>query len=189
MEAALARPARHRQVIAAQKINGGTALRLATNALNAFQFALGEGAGALHTVCVFYGSSLFYVASDELWARYRLFEVLDRAADPLPSIVHTPSNPFLHATSSLRTTDAPDDRRGFYHDQSVEALSRRGVIWFVCDNTLHGIAQEVGAFVNADPARVYADFRRGFAPGTIVVPAGVAAIVLAQEAKFALQPA
>jgi intracellular sulfur oxidation DsrE/DsrF family protein len=168
MEAALARPARHRQLIAAQKINGGTALRLAKNALDAFQFALGEGSGALHTVCVFYGSSVFYVANDELWARYRLFDVLDRASDPLPTMVHTPSNPFL---------------------QSVETLSRRGVTWFVCDNTLHGIAEEVGAFVNADPARVYADFRRGFVAGTIVVPAGVAAIVLAQEAKFAFQPA
>jgi intracellular sulfur oxidation DsrE/DsrF family protein len=189
MERVLARPARHRQVIAAPQMSRGTALRLAGNTLNAFQFALGGGPGAVHTICVFYGSSIFYVMNDSVWSTYRVFDVLDGAGDGLPLMVHEPRNPFLHARSNLRASDAPDDRNGFYHDFSIEALTRRGVTWFVCDNALHTGAEQIGRFEHVDPGTVYADLRAGLAPGSIVVPAGVAAIVLAQEARFALQPA
>jgi len=189
MEGALSRPARHRQVIAAPQISRGAALRYAGNTLNAFQFALGGGPGSVHTICVFYGSSIFYVMNDSVWSTYRVFDVLDGSGDGLPLLVHEPRNPFLHARSPLRATDAPDDTRGYYHDFSVEALSHRGVTWFVCDNALHTGAEQVGRFEHVDPAKVYADLRAGLVPGAIVVPAGVAAIVLAQEARFALQPA
>jgi intracellular sulfur oxidation DsrE/DsrF family protein len=189
MESAIARPARHRQLIAAPQVARGAALRYAGNTLNAFQFALNAGPGTVHTICVFYGTSVVYVASDELWAKYRLFDVLDGANDALPFAVHEPRNPFLHARSALRATDSPDDQTGFYHDFSIEALSRRGVTWFVCDNALHTAAEQIARFEHADPARVYGDFRAGLVREAIVVPAGVAAIVLAQEAHFTLQPA
>jgi intracellular sulfur oxidation DsrE/DsrF family protein len=184
IEAVLHRPARHKQVIAAPRIAGGQALRYAGNGLNAFQFAFGEGAGSMHIACVFYGPSLLFVANDALWGRYALFDVLDRANDALPTFVHTPQNPFLHARSSLRASDARDDMHGFYHDFTVEALSRRGVTWMVCNNALQELTREIAAAQKTAPETVYADFRRNFVPGALVVPAGVAAIVLAQEAGF-----
>ncbi len=189
IDAVLHRSARHKQVIAAPRINRGTALRYAGNGLNAFQFAFNEGAGALHVVCVFYGPSVFYASNDVLWGRYGLFDFLDRANDSLPLVVHTPQNPFLHAKSTLHSSDAPDDLHGFYHDFSVEALSRRGVSWFVCNNALTETAREIAAEQKATPESVYADFRRNLIPGALVVPAGVAAVVLAQEAGFTLLPA
>jgi intracellular sulfur oxidation DsrE/DsrF family protein len=188
LETLLHRPAKHKQVIAATKITGGAPLRYAVNTLNAFQFAYREGADAIHVACVFYGPALFLTASDELWGKYRLFDVLDGSGDPLPAIVHTPRNPFLHARSGLKATDSPDDPRGFYHDLSVEALSRRGVSFIVCNNALHEAARQIGAAQKVDQETVYDDFRRGFSPGTLVVPAGVAALVLAQEAGFTFLP-
>jgi intracellular sulfur oxidation DsrE/DsrF family protein len=189
LETLLHRPAKHKQVIAAPKIGGGAPLRYAVNTMNAFQFAYAEGARSVHVVCVFYGPALFIAAGDALWGRYRLFDVLDQSGDPLPAMLHTPQNPFLHARSSLRASDAPDDVRGFYHDLSVAALSRRGVSFLICDNALQEMSRQVGAAEKADPQSVYNDFRRNLVPGAMVVPAGVAAVALAQEAGFTFLPA
>jgi intracellular sulfur oxidation DsrE/DsrF family protein len=189
LESILHRPAKHKQVIAAPKVDGGAPLRYAMNTINAFQFAYGEGPGTVHCACVFYGPALFIAANDALWGRYSLFDVLDSAGDSLPAMVHTPQNPFLHARSSLHTSDSPDDLRGFYHDGTVEALTRRGLTLLVCNNALTEVTRQIAAAQKADPHNVYDDFRHNLVPGVVVVPAGVAAIVLAQEAGFTFLPA
>jgi intracellular sulfur oxidation DsrE/DsrF family protein len=189
MYAVLNKPARHKQLIASTKIDRAGAFRYAGNAMNAFQFALGAGPGSLHSLVVVYGTSVFLAANDMLWGKYRLFDVLDAAADPLPMLPHTPANPFLKPRSSMNAMDKPDDREGFYHDFSYTALQKRGMSMFVCDNTLHNIADQVGRQSHTDPKTVYADFRANLVPGALVVPAGVAAIILAQEAHFTFLPA
>jgi hypothetical protein len=183
MQAILHRPARHKQVIAATRVAMGTPLRYAGNGLNAFEFALGEGTGSLQVVCVLYGASLFFALNDGAWDRYRLFDVLDHAGESTLGLIRGRRNPFYHARS-LNPHDAPDDQHGFYHDISVEALTRRGVSWFVCDNALHSVARDVAQMQGEDPDHVYHDLRGSFVPGALLVPAGVAAIVLAQEARF-----
>lgn len=189
LESVLHRPAKHKQVIASPKVDGGSSLRYAMNTINAFQFAYGEGAGSTHVACVYYGPGLFIACNDALWGQYHLFDVLDQVGDPLPNIVHTPQNPFLHARSSLKTSDSPDDQRGFYHDGSVQALSRRGLTLLVCNNALTEVTREIAAVQKADPKNVYDDFRHNLVPGAMVVPAGVAALALAQEAGFTFLPA
>jgi intracellular sulfur oxidation DsrE/DsrF family protein len=138
---------------------------------------------------VFYGPALFIAMNDALWGRYQLFDVLDSVGDPLPTIVHSPQNPFLHARSTLHTSDAPDDVHGFYRDGSVEALSRRGVSLLVCNNALTEVTRQIAVVQKADPHNVYEDFRHNLVPGAMIVPAGVAAVVLAQEAGFTFLPA
>jgi intracellular sulfur oxidation DsrE/DsrF family protein len=178
IEAILHKAARHKQVIAAPKINSGAALRYAGNTLNAFETGFGEGPGTLHVACVFYGTALFFVADDTLWSKYQLFDALDRSGDALPLIVHSPQNPFYHSHVS-RTGE----------DFTVEALTKRGVTWFVCNNALNGITRSLAQQRGLDPLAVYADFRAHFVPGTIVVPSGTGTIVLAQEAGFTFLPA
>ena len=186
IEAILRKPARHKQVIAAPKIDGGAALRYAGNTLNAFQFAFAEGAGSLHVACVFYGTALLFAADDWLWDKYHLFDVLDRTGDPLPTMVHSPQNPFYRARSSAPPSDPA---KGGQEDFSVEALTRRGASWLVCNNALNGLTRELATASNLDPAGVYNDFRTHFVAGTTVVPSGTAAIVLAQESGFTFLPA
>jgi intracellular sulfur oxidation DsrE/DsrF family protein len=178
IEKILRKPARHKQVIAAPKINGGAALRYAGNSLNAFQTAFNEGAGTLHVAAVFYGTALVFVANDSLWSKYQLFDVLDRSGDALPLMVHSPQNPFY------RSHVSPEGE-----DFSVETLSGRGVSWMVCNNALGGLTRGIASMHGVDPATVYDDFSRNFVPGTTIVPSGVATVVLAQEAGFALLPA
>ena len=165
LEAVLHKPAKHKQVIAAPKVNGGAPLRYALNTLNAFQNTYGEGPSAVHVAVVFYGPGLFIAANDSLWERYRLFDVLDAVNDGLPpTVIHTPSNPFL---------------------ASVNSLMQRGVSFLVCNNALTELSRQAAVVEKTDQKTVYDDFRRNIVPGAIVVPAGVAALVLAQEAGFA----
>lgn len=179
IEALLHRPARHKQVIGAPKVNGGASLRYAGNALNAFQYAFAEGAGTLHVAAVFYGTSLLMLADDDLWNRYQLFDVLDQSADPLPALIHEPRNPFLHARPN------PADP---HVDFSVETLGKRGVTFMACNNALTELTRQIATARNAEPADVYRDFRQHFVPNVTVVPSGVAVVVLAQESGFALIP-
>lgn len=173
LEGVLHRSARHKQVIAAVKIDGGTPLRHAVNALNAFEYAYGEGPGSLHVVCVLYGPSLFFAASDRLWGTYKLFDVLDQAQDGLPFMLHTARNPFLRSNPGAGRDDA-----------SVEALQHRGTAFLVCNNALTAITRTIAQNQHEDERRVYEDFVRNLVPGALVVPAGVAAVILAQEAGY-----
>jgi intracellular sulfur oxidation DsrE/DsrF family protein len=178
IEAILRKPARHKQVIAAPKINGGATLRYAGNSLNAFQDAFGEGVGTLHVVAVFYGTALMFVANDALWNKYQLFDVLDQSGDALPLMVHSPQNPFYAPHTSPNGEDF-----------SVETLTKRGVSWLVCNNALTSLTRQIATVHGEDPSSVYNDFRENLVDGATVVPSGVATIVLAQEAGFALLPA
>jgi len=160
-------------VIAAVKLDHGAPLRHAMNGLNAFEHAFAQGPGSLHVAVVFYGSSLLIAANDAMWGKYHFFDILDASGDGLPDILHTPANPFLHPTPAH-----PEE------DFSIETLGRRGVTFIVCNNALHAMSRFVAAKQNVGEGQVYADVSRNLVPGAIIVPAGVAAIVLAQEAGF-----
>ncbi len=91
----------------------------------------------------------------------------------MPEALRSTQNPFYHAKPSQAD-----------QDNSVETLSRRGVNFLVCNNALHAFTQFIAAGERLEPADVYNDFLRNLVPGAVLVPAGVAAIVLAQEAGF-----
>lgn len=175
IENVLRRPAKHKQVIATPRINGGAALRYAGNGIEAFTTAFAQGPGALHVVCVLYGTSMFFVADDTLWDKYRLFDVLDRRGDALPMMVHAPQNPFYQSRSNMPAAE---------RKMTVEALTQSGVSWFVCNNALNEVTASIARETGSDPAAVYSDFRTHLTPGALVVPSGVASIVLAQEAGY-----
>jgi|GEM_PF-818465 intracellular sulfur oxidation DsrE/DsrF family protein len=172
IESVLHKPARHKQVIAAVKLDHGAPLRHAMNGLNAFEYAFGQGPGALHVAVVFYGSSLLIAANDAMWEKYHLFDILDASNDGLPDLIHTPQNPWLRPMAHA------DD------DFSIQTLSRRGVTFIVCNNALHAMSRFIAAKQSLSDGQVYADLSHNLVPGAIIVPAGVAAIVLAQEAGF-----
>ncbi|HEY1726743.1 MAG TPA: hypothetical protein VGG22_00010 [Candidatus Baltobacteraceae bacterium] len=172
IESVLHKPSRHKQVIAAVKIDRGAPLRHAMNGINAFETAFGQGPGALHVAVVFYGSSLLAATNDAMWDKYKLFDILDASTDGLPDMLHTPQNPFF------RPNPRSED------DASIQTLTRRGVSWIVCNNALHAMSRFVAAKQSLNDKQVYTDLSRNLIPGALLVPAGVAAIVLAQEAGF-----
>ncbi len=178
--AILARPARHRQAFASTKIAKGTVLDEMVASMYAYEITLGQGAGTLHAVAVFYhGSAIALALGDAVWN-----ELL------IPALPHMPAtwradfndagaaagrgNPFLRRSRTL----APQD------DASLEALASRGCHFFVCNNALSGTADLVARWLHRTEADVYQTFLRGLVPGVMAVPAGVMAVNACQEAHF-----
>ncbi|HTW85424.1 MAG TPA: hypothetical protein VMD91_15250 [Candidatus Sulfotelmatobacter sp.] len=186
--AALARPATHRQVIGTAKVADGDVLHYALNTLNAYDFDYGEP-GVTHVAAVCYGSGVALLVDDAAWAKYKIASILQRRGDAVSRPGSATANPFLAATSSLDPHDAPSAPHGFYHDGSLTALAKRGASFFACNNALTGLANAIALTysISSDPVEVVlADLRRHLVPGALLVPAGVAAVNQAQEAKFTL---
>jgi intracellular sulfur oxidation DsrE/DsrF family protein len=163
--AALAIPARHRQVFAVARVAGGSAASLMRHSLDAYEVTRGEGPGALHAAAVFYARGVVLGLNDDAWHRYRLAEAVRRRGESL---------------------DAPDVTiNPFARD--LRALGTRGCTYLVCDNALADWATFLATSGFASDASiddVRVDLRRALIPGAYLVPAGVAALNDAQEARF-----
>jgi hypothetical protein len=192
VDALLKAPARHRQVFASNQLNAGAVLRYMKNALNAYQFAYAEGPGTLHPVAVLYGGSATLALDDAVWKKYNIASVitgqyndkLDRYPGEHPDGRN--ANPFARPRTKLDDDAAPAQRNSLSSSETVEALVKRGAHFLVCDNTLSGLPFLIGeaGYKGSPFADVYADLRKHLLPGTMVVPAGVAAVNQAQEAGF-----
>jgi len=192
LSALLKAPARHRQVFASNQLNAGAVLRYMMNALNAYQFAYAEGPGTLHPVGILYGSSVTLALDDDIWKKYDIAGVvtgqyndkLERFSGEHPNGRNI--NPFARPETQLDDNAGPTQRNSLSSSETVEALVRRGAHFLICDNTLLGLPFLIGeaGYKASSSPDIYADLRKHLLPGTMVVPAGVAAINQAQEAGY-----
>lgn len=184
----LQRPATHRQVFAAAKVRDGAALHCMMNSLNAYHFGFGEGDGSLRVALVLYGLAPPLALDDAMWAKCRLAELLRGLGDSGSRRGYQGSgNPFAAARSPLDRSASPDDANGLYRDQSVQALVFRGASIFVCNVALTGLAAAILANETSDATRIEAtrvELAGHLVPGSMLVPAGVAALNAAQENRF-----
>lgn len=168
----LNQPAKHKQVFAAAHIADGSVLSYMKNSLEAYEKGFGEGPGALRVAAVFYGRAVALAVDDAGWSKYKISETMKKAGETI-SYQERDVNPYWHAPPG---------------ENSLEALTGRGALFMACNNALHGLSHALataggdGAGVTADA--VYADLRKHLIPGAILVPAGVAAINAAQEARY-----
>jgi hypothetical protein len=181
--AQLARPAEHRQVFSAARVADGAVLSYMVNSLNAYEFDYGLGPNGLHAAAVCYHLCAMLLLDDAAWAKYPVAKALAGENDAVSS-TETKKNPFLAPTSTLDPKDDRMDRKGFYHDTSLTALVRRGASFFACNNALTYQAREFSKLAGQSPDAVLADLHAHLVPGALLVPAGVAALNQAQEAKF-----
>jgi intracellular sulfur oxidation DsrE/DsrF family protein len=179
-EAILAKPYPHRQLITAITYAQGESVpHYLANSLRAYADPKGFAAGpnALHCVAVLYGPAIAMVLDDAAWAKYPIGTLTfkDRTkpiAATSPDIPRT--NPLLGEVTALVTV----------HD----------VAFFVCNNAFTGIAASIAKIVDGvDPSRerivaVHDDLATHLSPGSMLVPAGVAAINAVQEAHFTYLP-
>jgi len=170
-EAQLNRPVRHRQVFASTALEDGQVLRYMENSIAAYADGFGEGPGTLHAAAVLYGASIALACDDTIWTKYNVRAVL--GAFPKPEKISAP--------------DAP----GNPFAARVALLASGGASFFVCNNALHGVAAFFAAKNDVLPAdsagnrAVYDDLAAHLWYATLV-PAGVAALNAAQEARFTL---
>jgi hypothetical protein len=167
IDAALNRPARHRQVFAVARIADGTVMSLVNHTLDAYETTMGEGKGAMHPATVFYSRGVVLGLGDRIWQTYRIAEAARRRGEVLTATTSA-GNPFS------------DDLRG---------LVARGTTLFVCDNALADWSRYLPAMMGStggesSPEEIHAELRRNLVPGALLVPAGVAALNASQEARF-----
>lgn len=138
------------------------------NALNAYEFSYGMGAGSLAVLGVLLGPSIVYAFDDDIWKKYNVGTAFSL----------NPANTYYKA-SSLKRTASPDDPDGIYQDWSAEAILKRGGAFMVCHNATTAIAALLSQKAGTTPAAGLAEFEKHLLPGFQMVPSGVAAIQLA----------
>ncbi|MGA2394307.1 MAG: hypothetical protein ABSH03_13290 [Candidatus Lustribacter sp.] len=179
--AVLNRPFPHRQVLAARSYaDARDGLNLLRNSIEAYidPMYFAAGPNGLHAAAVFYhGSSPLLALDDTMFAKYPLAATIANFAGT--------AKPGIEANAQTN----PGSQ--FYR----ELVAEHGVSFFVCNNALSGLAAYVaGKMAPAGTATrdavvaIHDDMVAHFLPGTWLVPAGVAALNAAQEARFTLLP-
>jgi len=69
---------------------------------------------------------------------------------------------------------------------TIKSLSARGVIFVGCDMATRGFSSRVAAAAKLTPQQVYDDIRANLIPGATLMPTGVFATLMAQEAGCSL---
>lgn len=161
-EKILNRPFAHRQVFASTALGNGIVLHYMENSLAAYEHGFNEGPGTVHAAAVLYGTSLSLACDDTIWSKYHLAALLAGMKTNPETIKDAESkNPFAARVAALQTA---------------------GASFFVCNNALRGLTGSISE--KSGTGDVYADVVAHLLPGVMVVPAGVAALNAAQEARF-----
>jgi len=190
MDAVLERPARHRHIIGYPRLQNNAAMRSAAHIMGAYQYAFGEEPGTVNVVVALYGpTTVMMLANDEYWATTKAYDLTMELGELPATTIRGPRNPFYHARTSMNAHDDPEDPAGFWHDYSVEALTKRGVTWFVCNEAMHTAARELAGLGDGEAAENVAKLKAHLLPGTLVVPSGSQSLVVAQERHFTYQAA
>ena len=172
----ISRAAKHRNMFAAESINGGTVLLAINNTLHAYNTNLNTPDSEVLPVAVLYhGAAIALAFNDAAWTQL-LLPSLPRISPMLRADIQTlrlsSGNPVLHRNPYGGA------------DQSVEALVSRGTLFFVCNNALVGVSLSLAQALNRSPGDVYAQLSSSLVDGASLVPAGVWAIHALQEARF-----
>ncbi|MEO6913456.1 MAG: hypothetical protein ABI182_05490 [Candidatus Baltobacteraceae bacterium] len=175
----LGKPARHRQCFGAAQIAGGDVLRQMLNSMNAYEYTLKEGSGAMHAAAVLYhGHVVALGMNDRAWNEL-VIPAIPKMSEPMrkgmPAGLKPGSgNPYWHE-SKIKSPQ---------YDASIEALVLRRASFFICNNALVGTANVIATALGKHQAEVYKQLAASTVPGSLLVPAGVMAINACQDARF-----
>jgi hypothetical protein len=180
--AILNRPAEHRQVLTVRSFaDARDGLSLMRNSIEAYidPMYFAAAPNSFHAAAVFYhGSSPLLAVDDSMFAKY-----------PLAATII--------AFAGFAGTGKPGiDKAATKHPAPLfgELVAQHGASFFVCNNALSGISAYLAgqlapagtAATRAQVVAIHDDLAAHFLPGAFLVPAGVAAINAAQEARFTL---
>ncbi len=164
--------AKHRQLIAAPRVDDGAPLQFVLNTLNGFKTAWHESDANVQIALVLYGSAATIGLDDEAWRTYKLTEIVKKVQQEFLTVDASQGNPWSHTATG---------RGG---DRSVPALIARGVRIIVCNTALGDIANRIvaaGSGDGGDAFAIQAKLRARALPGTDIVPAGISSVAVLQE--------
>jgi hypothetical protein len=150
---------------------GDSPLRVPRNYLNAHKEVFNLESPAVNTIVAITYSAFPINASDAIWKKYSLGERW-HIKDPITktwAVRNVFSDPAQAYTDRLSTTDA---------------LTKRGTIFWQCNNALGGVVGVLAEEMKMKPEDVRADLIAGMMPGVRLVPAHTMALGLVQEKGF-----
>ena len=156
----------HRQVFDLSDLEIG--LVVVRNWLDAFHEVYGLEHPQINAVVGIGGHAFPVNATDELYRKFPIGREWD-LTDPATG-ESALRNPFLDGGSQPPFVGA-----------GVRPLMKRGVIFWQCNNALHGVAARLAATVKRPHDEIYGELRGGLNAGVILVPAHTMLIGLCQE--------
>ncbi len=157
----------HKQVFDLGKLDTGL-LHVVRNWLNGHNEVYGLADDRLTAIVGLASKGFPANANDALWQKYPIGEQY-QIKDPSTGewarrnvMVHVPDDPALRS-------------------YSIPTMVDRGVIFWMCNNALHGVSQKIATATGGDASAIYTDFRANMLPHVKVVPAHTMLIGLVQE--------
>lgn len=135
----------------------------------------------MHVAAVYYGGYSYAISLDDaMYATYPIALLVDREPHPIDKT--------YEAAAKSR-------KQNFDADRYRALVADHGVAFFICNNALSGFAYDIASAVaegkpvtRDQVVAIHDDLVRHFLPGTMLVPAGVAALNAVQEARFTFLP-
>jgi len=155
----------HKQVF---DLRDPTALRVIRNWLEAHEEVYALKPQQLNAVIGITREAFTVNASDELYRKFPIGE-LWKTTDPGTG------------KPALRNIYLDGGKTPREQATTVRGLMAKRVIFWQCNNALHGVAAMIGEAVKRPEPEVYEELRAGLNPGVIVVPAHTMLLGLCQE--------
>ncbi len=173
------RPGNHRIFIDAATPNGaGEAILYANNLYTAHKtaYAGSSDADLALVVCLRHFATAF-AFTDTVWAKYGkpmggMLNFTDPKTKEAPS-----TNLYNSAAYGLTLTNLGN---------TIDAVTKRGAYFAVCDTATHFIAAQLAGATKGDAAAIYKDLSTSLIPNSRLVSAGVMAVTRAQERGYSL---
>ena len=163
--------AKHRAVFDSPEINDGRALDLAHGYLGWVKDVFGTDENDSSVVVVLRHSAVPMLYNDAMWSKYDLAE-----------LTKTKTKSSAKRNTFYQKLDKDGRPAGDEPSPTIKSLVGRGVIFVGCDLATRNVAYELARKTKREERSIYEELRENLVPGATLLPTGIFATLLAQEA-------
>jgi hypothetical protein len=167
--------AKHKAVFDSPEIGEGVAVYHAFGYLRAVKDVFGTGDSDASVVVVIRHSAIPMLFNDAMWAKYDLGKETKTKDYRTKKIV---TRNIWYQAVDAQGNPVSDERL----TASIKSLTARGVIFVGCDLATRGMAYQLAQKTKQEQRVVYEELKQNLVPGATLMPTGIFATLLAQEA-------
>ena len=171
--------AKHKAVFDSPEIGEGAALYYAVSYLNSVKDVFGTGDSDASVVVCLRHRAVPLLYNDAMWEKYDI-GAMTKTNDPKTS--QPAKRNIYYQALDAKGNPKPDDNES----EKIKALAARGVIFVGCDMATRGFSMRAAAAKKLKAQDVYDEIRANLVAGATLMPTGVFATLLAQEAGCSL---